>query len=728
MADNILKVKMQGDISDLEAKLGTAQKSLDNYAKGIDDTKVRISQLNQNFTKLDRELASLNSRYKRGDLSQAQYEKGVKDLTQSFNRNQVELNQSQRELQELQNSYNKVSREANVLQSSVQNVTTSNTGLTRSNKSVQRSSRGTSAAAVEVGRALGDLPFGIQGVANNFQQLAFVMGASGVVQIAIAGVTAGMVALERSGIGLDDVLQKIGITSSSLAADLEKLSDATKDFTSEARSEVSALESLLIVARDESETKKARERAIEEINDKYGEYLGNLDTERIKTDEVTQSINNLSTALIQQSKIRGVQGRIDEIFEEREDTTTELLERRAEAYDELAGQLRFLNASQENIDIDVDSLFGSERDYEAIEKAIEQVNSVLQESDDPIVRQRRLNEGVVGSFANLVNQYELASESSKDYDNETNQLIRSLVKLKGELQSDYFNTLPQAADGVRQIGEAINEIPEPDPIPIEFDIESNPRPWFSFNPDEIDAFYDIVKDIQKVLGEGFTGEGFEINNLETFRDQLYLTLDAVSAVTNGIGSAFRTLGNQISQALIYGEEGAIRFKEVVQSMGAAIIQSLADLAAQWISNQIIQLIINQKQIAGEQAKSQANAVTIASNAASAMGAAGIVALPGLLAGTQATIAAAFAGIQAQQFATGGVVGGGSFIGDKVPILANSGEMILNGRQQRSLFSQLNSGVTMTDNRPVPVEVFGRIKGKDIVLSSDRYNRGRERVN
>lgn len=55
----------------------------------------------------------------------------------------------------------------------------------------------------------------------------------------------------------------------------------------------------------------------------------------------------------------------------------------------------------------------------------------------------------------------------------------------------------------------------------------------------------------------------------------------------------------------------------------------------------------------------------------------------------AAIVAAMA--SAPKFANGGIVPGGSFSGDKVPALLNSGEMILNGSQQANLFKQLNSG-------------------------------------
>ena len=63
----------------------------------------------------------------------------------------------------------------------------------------------------------------------------------------------------------------------------------------------------------------------------------------------------------------------------------------------------------------------------------------------------------------------------------------------------------------------------------------------------------------------------------------------------------------------------------------------------------------------------------------------------LLAGAAvAAVIAAMASIP--KFATGGIVPGTSFTGDKVPALLNSGEMILNSSQQSNLFGMLNSGL------------------------------------
>jgi hypothetical protein len=48
-------------------------------------------------------------------------------------------------------------------------------------------------------------------------------------------------------------------------------------------------------------------------------------------------------------------------------------------------------------------------------------------------------------------------------------------------------------------------------------------------------------------------------------------------------------------------------------------------------------------------------------------------------------------IASQKFANGGIVGGYSFSGDRVPAMVNSGEMVLNRGQQTNLFDLLNNG-------------------------------------
>ncbi len=105
----------------------------------------------------------------------------------------------------------------------------------------------------------------------------------------------------------------------------------------------------------------------------------------------------------------------------------------------------------------------------------------------------------------------------------------------------------------------------------------------------------------------------------------------------------------------------------------------------------------------------------------------------------ATVVGTVAGIFASlpKFATGGIVPGTSFTGDKVPALLNSGEMILNGSQQSNLFQMLNSGLygslsqkiaPSAENGNQPANVTFRIHGRDLegVLNNHYNQKGKVR--
>lgn len=79
--------------------------------------------------------------------------------------------------------------------------------------------------------------------------------------------------------------------------------------------------------------------------------------------------------------------------------------------------------------------------------------------------------------------------------------------------------------------------------------------------------------------------------------------------------------------------------------------------------------------------------------------------------------AAFASMP--MYATGGIVGGSSFVGDNMLIRANSGEMILNKKQQANLFNMLDGGYLAKSISSGNVEF--RIQGKELVGVLTAYN-------
>lgn len=72
------------------------------------------------------------------------------------------------------------------------------------------------------------------------------------------------------------------------------------------------------------------------------------------------------------------------------------------------------------------------------------------------------------------------------------------------------------------------------------------------------------------------------------------------------------------------------------------------------------------------------------------------------------------------FADGGVVGGSSLHGDNLVAKVNSGEMVLNGSQQRKLFRLLNANGNSNGNANGTLTV--RIKGSDLVGAISNYNK------
>ena len=130
-------------------------------------------------------------------------------------------------------------------------------------------------------------------------------------------------------------------------------------------------------------------------------------------------------------------------------------------------------------------------------------------------------------------------------------------------------------------------------------------------------------------------------------------------------------------------------------------------------------------------------VAIAQGISSAMS----VPFPGNLAAIATTIATVVANIatakktiESAKFATGGIVGGNSYTGDNVNVRVNSGEMILNTRQQAELFAVANGqptssgidynllGATMAEavaSQPAPILDYSEFTGfRDKVVKLD----------
>ena len=80
----------------------------------------------------------------------------------------------------------------------------------------------------------------------------------------------------------------------------------------------------------------------------------------------------------------------------------------------------------------------------------------------------------------------------------------------------------------------------------------------------------------------------------------------------------------------------------------------------------------------------------------------------------------------QGFASGGIVGGNTTIGDYNLARVNKGEMILNNREQSRLFNVLNGNGGYAESMG-DANVHFRISGNDLVGVLNNFNRKRSKV-
>ena len=141
---------------------------------------------------------------------------------------------------------------------------------------------------------------------------------------------------------------------------------------------------------------------------------------------------------------------------------------------------------------------------------------------------------------------------------------------------------------------------------------------------------------------------------------------------------------------------------IMGSLGG-LIKGNSDNMAEWALSSaanIAQMIVQLQSLATAQGVASAFAAPFPANLAA-------------VATVMSTVASIFSSLP--KFAEGGIVGGSSFFGDKLLARVNSGEMILNRDQQRTLYS-----LTETD-RAASVNIgFDKVRGSDIYLSLTNY--------
>ena len=186
-------------------------------------------------------------------------------------------------------------------------------------------------------------------------------------------------------------------------------------------------------------------------------------------------------------------------------------------------------------------------------------------------------------------------------------------------------------------------------------------------------------------------------------DSFISAMSNTSTIVSNLGNAFNTLASESSSSLEEVSASMALMTKNTATNSAAVAAAILQMVSTTLPA-ISAMIGSISVLAGVEATEKA--VSTSKHWIEAIAA--VVAIAG-------TVASAIASAQKlgnMKFATGGIVPGNSYTGDRVVASVNSGEMILNKRQQNTLFRAINSGSIVGSG--MNNEVQFKISGTDLV--------------
>ena len=186
-------------------------------------------------------------------------------------------------------------------------------------------------------------------------------------------------------------------------------------------------------------------------------------------------------------------------------------------------------------------------------------------------------------------------------------------------------------------------------------------------------------------------------------DSFISAMANTSTIVSNLSNAFNTLASESSNSLEEVSASMALMTKNTATNSAAVAAAILQMVSTTLPA-ISAMIGSISVLAGVEATEKA--VSTSKHWIEAIAA--VVAIAG-------TVASAIASAQKlgnMKFATGGIVPGNSYTGDRVVASVNSGEMILNKRQQNTLFRAINSGSIVGSG--MNNEVQFKISGTDLV--------------
>ncbi len=671
---NVLEVQIVGDVSNLEKSLKQAEKLQAEYTQSIERTSKELADnitVTRGYAKA---IDDLNKEYKDGSISSKDYSKQLANLKRDEKESAVATNDLRKELANLKKEQKEVGN-----------------SFDGASKKVANGGN----ALMQFSRIAQDAPFGIAGIGNNITATAEAFGhlqkqtgstgaalkavagsilGSGGILLAVSLVTTGLTYMAQQGISVEDVFDKLTGTFDENASALKKASIEGAKAASE---EIISLNALASVAQNENLTRKERLIAVEKLQSAYPAYFGNLSKEAILTGDITTVVNELTKALIQKSIA-------EKLSSDSADIQLKIFEANA----------KLLNAKNKTSELEIKLA----KDLAEAQKSVG--NSAAQLAT------------IRAKGVNSINDSKEAEQEAR------NEIIKGNAALKQ--RQDIINRLTAASI---KTGASAPKTAGGDEIDLTPKVTALPS---LSTTAEVAKSY--LKEFQKVFGDVLNNkiEPIELTippvvipavDDSEYRASLARAKVAGEVFANGTNAVIGALGSELASSLETGNAA-------VDAFTGSIIQSLADIAAAQLAGLIAKQAFAAVSLSTDAAVATGNSVVAATETAAASGPAAAFVLPALVGAAIGFIAASFAGIK---FAHGGIVPGGSYTGDKIPAMLNSGEAVMNSQQQANTLMAIangNSNSLQGNRQNSNFTLESKLRGTDILLSVKREERKR----
>ena len=214
-----------------------------------------------------------------------------------------------------------------------------------------------------------------------------------------------------------------------------------------------------------------------------------------------------------------------------------------------------------------------------------------------------------------------------------------------------------------------------------------------------DEYKQLIKEIQELEGKktqiDIQVEADSLTPAEKKLKKIKKTSEGTTETIHAMGSMFESVGKMTDDETAAVMQGLASITGSIAEAVPAIMSLVGAKSAEAIANGLAE---------SSKVKFPANIPAIATTIATIMS----------VIGTIASVAGSFA--------EGGIISGGSQIGDQMVAKVNSGEMIINGKQQQNLWKAISTG-NLGGNTENQISVSNvRVKGSDLYLALKNYSK------